>query len=89
MHVLAFQILQVCSNYSPVYVKKTFPAIQNLEKTGGNAIFTFPMPPLKCPGAPQKISYMTDDYLRKVPLLNVLVSLCSSFLKFLFCFHNN
>ena len=57
---------QVCSNYSPVYVKQTFPAIQMLEKTGGNAIFTFPMPPLKCPGAPQKISYMTDDYLRKV-----------------------
>lgn len=57
---------QVCSNYSPLYVKKTFPAIQTLSKTGGNAIFTFPKPPIKCPGAPQKIAYITDNYLRKV-----------------------
>ena len=31
---------KVCSIYSPDYVKKVFPAIQNVK--GGNAIFTFP-----------------------------------------------
>ena len=66
--------MQVCSNYSSVFVKKTFPAIQEVAKAGGNAIFTFPMPPIKCPGAPQKIAYMTDDYLRKVRYYNVTVT---------------
>lgn len=54
----------VCSNYSPRTVHKTFKAIENLQK--GNAIFTFPNSPVKCPGAPQKIMYLTDAHLRKV-----------------------
>ncbi|GAB6032043.1 hypothetical protein CHUAL_010412 [Chamberlinius hualienensis] len=53
----------VCSNYSPEHVTKTFPAIQQL--SGGNAIFTFPNTPIKCAGAPQKIMYLAEDYLRK------------------------
>ncbi|KAF3854966.1 hypothetical protein F7725_023021 [Dissostichus mawsoni] len=31
----------------------------------GNAVFTFPNTPVKCAGAPQKIMYLTDAYLRK------------------------
>lgn len=53
----------VCSNYSPRTVQKTFSAIENLKN--GNAIFTFPNSPVKCPGAPQKIMYLTDAHLRK------------------------
>ncbi|XP_018579978.1 sulfide:quinone oxidoreductase, mitochondrial [Anoplophora glabripennis] len=53
----------VCSNYSPKYVNRTYQALQKLQS--GNAIFTFPNSPVKCPGAPQKICYLTDHYLRK------------------------
>jgi sulfide:quinone oxidoreductase len=53
----------VCSNYSPLYVNKTFEAIKNFRK--GNAVFTFPNTPVKCAGAPQKIMYLTEDYLRR------------------------
>lgn len=53
----------VCSNYSPKYVNRTFEILQKFES--GNAIFTYPSSPVKCPGAPQKICYITEDYLRK------------------------
>ncbi|CAG9761849.1 unnamed protein product [Ceutorhynchus assimilis] len=53
----------VCSIYSPNYVENVFPVMQKLNS--GNAIFTFPNSPVKCPGAPQKICYITEDYLRK------------------------
>lgn len=56
----------VCSVYSPKYVENVFPTMKNVYS--GNAIFTFPNSPVKCPGAPQKIMYITDDYLRKVRL---------------------
>lgn len=54
----------VCSNYSPKYVNRTYEALKNLKT--GNAIFTFPNSPVKCPGAPQKIAYITEHFLRKV-----------------------
>lgn len=54
----------VCSNYSPEHVEKTYAALQNFEE--GNLIFTFPIPPIKCAGAPQKICYLAEHYLRKV-----------------------
>lgn len=54
---------KVCSIYSPDYVKKVFPAIQNFKE--GNAIFTFPKMPIKCPGAPQKIMYLAEEYFRE------------------------
>ncbi|KAF7268435.1 sulfide quinone oxidoreductase [Rhynchophorus ferrugineus] len=53
----------VSSVYSAKYVGKVFPSMQALKS--GNAIFTFPHSTVKCPGAPQKICYITDDYLRK------------------------
>uniref|UniRef100_A0A3Q3FH67 Sulfide:quinone oxidoreductase, mitochondrial n=1 Tax=Labrus bergylta TaxID=56723 RepID=A0A3Q3FH67_9LABR len=34
-------------------------------KIGGNAVFTFPNTPVKCAGAPQKIMYLSDAFLRK------------------------
>ena len=51
---------KVCSNYSPKYVKKTFPAIQSFPQSG-NAIFTQPPQPFKCAGAPQKIMWIAHD----------------------------
>jgi NADPH-dependent 2,4-dienoyl-CoA reductase/sulfur reductase-like enzyme len=54
----------VCSNYSDKYVETTYKSLQNFKE--GNAIFTYPNTPVKCPGAPQKICYLTDHYLRKV-----------------------
>ncbi|MFM2129742.1 MAG: hypothetical protein RL477_1288 [Pseudomonadota bacterium] len=54
----------VCSNYSPDHVQYTWTCIQGL-KAGAKAVFTQPPLPFKCPGAPQKIVYLTADYLRK------------------------
>lgn len=53
----------VCTNYSSEYVEKTFKVLQNIDE--GNAIFTFPNTPIKCAGAPQKIMYISEDYLRR------------------------
>ena len=53
----------VCSNYSHETVEKTWQSIQSLKT--GNALFTLPNTPIKCAGAPQKIMYLTDDYLRR------------------------
>lgn len=55
---------KVCSNYSPKYVDRTYQALQAFKS--GNAIFTYPNSPVKCPGAPQKILYIGEHYLRKV-----------------------
>ncbi|XP_063228797.1 sulfide:quinone oxidoreductase, mitochondrial isoform X2 [Bacillus rossius redtenbacheri] len=53
----------VCSNYSPKYVDLTRKSLEAFIE--GNVICTFPKPPVKCPGAPQKIAYLADDFLRK------------------------
>ncbi|XP_070393583.1 sulfide:quinone oxidoreductase, mitochondrial isoform X3 [Dermacentor albipictus] len=60
----ALETPYVCSNYSYNTVTKTHRAMQALKE--GNAIFTYPATPIKCPGAAQKIMYITDAYLRKV-----------------------
>lgn len=51
-------------NYSPNTVNDTFKAIQNFK--GGNALFTLPATPVKCPGAPQKIMYLAEEIFCKV-----------------------
>lgn len=62
----------VCSNYSPLYVEKTFKALKGFNK--GNLLFTFPNTPVKCAGAPQKICYIAEDYLRLVSdLLSIVL----------------
>ena len=53
----------VCSNYSYDSVDSTYENIRNFK--GGNAVFTFPPPPIKCAGAPQKIMYLAEEYFRK------------------------
>ncbi|CAO1317409.1 unnamed protein product [Diamesa hyperborea] len=53
----------VCSIYSPKYVNRTYEALNKFK--GGNAIFTFPNSPVKCPGAPQKICYIAEEFFRK------------------------
>uniref|UniRef100_V5HCB1 Sulfide:quinone oxidoreductase, mitochondrial n=1 Tax=Ixodes ricinus TaxID=34613 RepID=V5HCB1_IXORI len=60
----ALRTPNVCSNYSYKTVTKTFSAMQNFDE--GTAIFTYPATPAKCPGAAQKVMYLTDAYLRKV-----------------------
>ncbi|XP_041650969.1 sulfide:quinone oxidoreductase, mitochondrial-like [Cheilinus undulatus] len=54
---------KIGSNYSVTTVEKTWKALQNFKE--GNAVFTFPNTPVKCPGAPQKIMYLSDAYFRK------------------------
>lgn len=53
----------VTSIYSPKYVNRHLDALENFKS--GNIVFTFPASPVKCPGAPQKICYITDDFLRR------------------------
>lgn len=53
----------VVSNYSYDTVEGTFENIKALKK--GTAIFTHPSTPIKCGGAPIKISFLASDYWRK------------------------
>lgn len=54
----------VTSNYSFELAPYTFELLKDL-KAGDTALFTSPGTPVKCGGAPQKIMYLTADYLRK------------------------
>ncbi len=54
----------VVSIYSRKYVRNVYKALNKFRS--GQAIFTFPNTPIKCPGAPQKIMYLADDILRQV-----------------------
>ncbi|CAI8018762.1 Sulfide:quinone oxidoreductase, mitochondrial [Geodia barretti] len=53
----------VSTNYSSLYAPKTFENVRRFK--GGHALFTFPTIPIKCPGAPQKIMYLAEDYWRR------------------------
>ena len=57
----------VCSNYAREHVQYTWQCIQGFQ--GGNAVFTCPPMPIKCPGAPQKIAYLADDVIQRDPAL--------------------
>ena len=58
----------VTSNYSFSYAPYTYECLQNI-KPGDTILFTAPSTPTKCGGAPQKVMYMTADYLRKKGIL--------------------
>lgn len=53
----------VVSIYSYDQLDQTWHSIKNFK--GGNAVFTLPATPLKCPSAPQKIMYLAEDYFKK------------------------
>lgn len=59
----ALKTPQVCSNYAYEHAPRTWEAIRRFE--GGDAVFTFPQPPIKCAGAPQKIMYLAEHWFRK------------------------
>ena len=54
----------VCSIYSSTYASNVHPAINRL--TAGNAVFTFPVTPVKCAGAAQKICYIAEEIATQV-----------------------
>jgi sulfide:quinone oxidoreductase len=58
----------VTSNYSFDYAPYTFECLKNI-KPGDTILFTAPSTPTKCGGAPQKVMYMTADYLRRKGIL--------------------
>jgi sulfide:quinone oxidoreductase len=53
----------ITSNYDKKYTRYTWESLQHF--SSGNALFTQPHTPIKCGGAPQKIMYMAEHYLRK------------------------
>ena len=58
----------VSSNYSFENAPYTWEMIKNFE--GGTAVFTNPITPIKCGGAPHKIMYLAVDYWRKKGILD-------------------
>ena len=58
----------VVSTYSPKYVEKVLPAVDNI--TDGVALFTFPITPVKCAGAGQKICYLSEERVANSGLRN-------------------
>lgn len=52
----------VCSNYKYEYAPYTWEALR--EFRGGKMLFTQPSTPIKCGGAPQKIMYLAEEYIR-------------------------
>ncbi|XP_061712934.1 sulfide:quinone oxidoreductase, mitochondrial [Cydia pomonella] len=53
----------VSTIYSPDHCEKTWGDMRQFK--GGEAIFTYPDTPIKCPGAPQKIAYLADSWFNK------------------------
>jgi sulfide:quinone oxidoreductase len=58
----------VTSNYSFDVAPYTWELIKNFK--GGTAVFTNPVTPVKCGGAPHKIMYLACDYWRKQGILD-------------------
>lgn len=56
----------VCSNYAYDQCEYTWETIRNFR--GGTALFTMPVPPIKCAGAPQKIMYLAEHHFRRTGL---------------------
>jgi sulfide:quinone oxidoreductase len=59
---------EVSCNYSFDVAAYTWELIKNFK--GGTAIFTNPVSPVKCGGAPHKIMYLACDYWRKQGILD-------------------
>lgn len=59
---------EVSSNYSYDIAPYTWQLIKHFK--GGTAVFTNPVGPVKCGGAPHKIMYLACDYWRKKGILD-------------------
>ena len=59
---------EVSCNYSFNHAPYTWELIKNFK--GGTAVFTNPVSPIKCGGAPHKIMYLACDYWRKKGILD-------------------
>lgn len=59
---------EVSCNYSFDIAPYTWELIKNFK--GGTAVFTNPVSPVKCGGAPHKIMYLACDYWRKQGILD-------------------
>ena len=57
----------VSSNYRYDLAPRTWDFIRGTRS--GSAVFTMPLGPMKCAGAPQKIAYLAADYWRKQGVL--------------------
>jgi len=55
------------SNYSFALAPKTWQVMRDVKR--GTAVFTMPTGPIKCPGAPQKIAYLSADHWRQQGVL--------------------
>ncbi len=55
------------SNYTPELAPKTAELTRRFR--GGQALFTAPGTPVKCPGAPQKAAYLASDHWRRAGVL--------------------
>ena len=65
----------VCSVYSSKYVENVWPTVQRL--SAGNAVFTFPLTPVKCAGAAQKICFLAEEHVTQAsPLLRFVLDQC-------------
>ena len=58
----------VCSNYDPRYTEYSWQCLR-AAKAGDKLLFTQAPLPFKCPGAPQKMAYLSADHLRKQGIL--------------------
>jgi len=58
----------ITSNYSYLYAPYTYECLKAI-KPGDTILFTSPSTPTKCGGAPQKVMYMTADFLRRKGIL--------------------
>lgn len=58
----------VTSNYSAQHAPYTWELVKNFQ--GGTALFTMPMVPIKCAGAPQKALYLSASHWEERGILN-------------------
>jgi len=61
----------VSTNYGYEFAPKTWESISGFK--GGTALFHMPGTPIKCPGAPQKITYLAADHFRRKGIRNAKV----------------
>lgn len=60
----------VSTNYRHDLAPRTWDYIRNLRS--GTAVFTMPVDPIKCAGAPQKIAYLAADHWRREGVLDAI-----------------